>query len=102
MNKEGIIVEPDDDVVVVLESVSKGDHVGYIVENTEREIVSLSDIPIYHKIAVRDIKKGEHIIKYGEKIGVAILDIQYGEHVHVQNLDSEREDMREDKIENEK
>lgn len=96
MNKEGIIVEPNDDVVVVLESVLKGDHVGYIVKNVEKEIISLSDIPIYHKIAVRNIKKGEHIIKYGEKIGVAISDIQCGEHVHVQNLDSEREDMKEE------
>ena len=95
MNKEGLIVEPGDDVVVVLEAVSKGDTVCYVVEGVEKQIVSISDIPVYHKISTRNIKKGEHIIKYGEKIGVATADIKLGEHVHVQNLDSEREDMEE-------
>ena len=95
MNKEGLIVEPGDDVIVVLEEVKKGDVVCYQEEKEEQMIVSLSDVPIYHKIAVRDIKKGDYIIKYGEKIGVATADINRGEHVHVQNLDSEREDMKE-------
>ena len=35
-----------------------------------------------HKIALRDIKKGEDIIKYGYKIGHATEDIKKGEHVH--------------------
>lgn len=96
MNKEGMIVEPCDDVIVVLEAVAKGDIVTYMLNGAEQKLVSLSDVPVYHKIAVRDIKKGEHIIKYGEKLGVATADIKRGEHVHVQNLDSEREDMKEE------
>ena len=56
-------------------------------------MVSLSEVPVYHKVAVRDIKRGDHILKYGEKLGVATQDIKLGEHVHVQNLDSEREDL---------
>ena len=43
-----------------------------------------------HKIAVRDIKKGELINKYGEEIGIATKDIKKGEYVHVHNLDSMR------------
>ncbi len=96
MKREGLIVEPNDDVIVVLEAVSKGDHVSYPIGGEEREVVSVSDVPIYHKIAVRDIQKGSHVMKYGEIIGVATANIQCGEHVHVQNLDSEREDMKED------
>ena len=50
----------------------------------------LSDIPYGHKIALKDIPVGESIVKYGEQIGVASREIQRGEHVHVQNLDSTR------------
>ena len=50
----------------------------------------IGDVPYGHKIAVRDIKKGELIIKYGEEIGIATKDIKKGEYVHVHNLDSMR------------
>ena len=39
-----------------------------------------------HKYAVRDIKSGENVIKYGEPIGHAVCDIKKGEHVHSHNL----------------
>ncbi len=45
-----------------------------------------ADIPMGHKRALRDIKKGEYVIKYGEIIGVATKDIKKGEHVHSHNL----------------
>ena len=54
------------------------------------EIVSKSDIPYGHKIAVCPIRKGEPIIKYGEEIGLASTPIKVGEHVHVHNVESNR------------
>ena len=39
-----------------------------------------------HKYALRDIKKGENVIKYGNPIGHATEDIKKGEHVHSHNL----------------
>ena len=39
-----------------------------------------------HKYAVRDLQKGEQIIKYGFPIGVACEDIKQGEHIHSHNL----------------
>jgi altronate hydrolase len=39
-----------------------------------------------HKYALRDIKKGEDIIKYGNPIGHATEDIKAGEHVHTHNV----------------
>lgn len=39
-----------------------------------------------HKYAVRDIKRGENIIKYGQPIGHTLADIKKGEHVHSHNL----------------
>lgn len=39
-----------------------------------------------HKVALRDINKGENIIKYGYPIGYAISDIKQGEHIHTHNI----------------
>ncbi|MDL2210653.1 UxaA family hydrolase [Desulfovibrio sp. OttesenSCG-928-O18] len=57
--------------------------------HTERMTI-LSDIPYGHKIAIRDLKKGEPVIKYGEELGATTADIRKGEHVHVHNMDSMR------------
>ena len=50
----------------------------------------LDNVPYGHKIAVRDITCGEHIMKYGESIGAANKDIKKGEYVHVHNMDALR------------
>jgi len=39
-----------------------------------------------HKVALRDISKGEAIHKYGQVIGFASKAIVAGEHVHVHNV----------------
>ena len=41
-----------------------------------------------HKYALRDIVKGEPVVKYGFPIGEAVCDIKAGEHVHTHNLKS--------------
>ena len=46
-------------------------------------------IPLYHKIAVRDVAQGENVIKYGEIIGRARRPIHVGDHVHTDNLSSD-------------
>ena len=53
-------------------------------------VTVIGDVPYGHKIAVRDIRKGELIIKNGEEIGIATHDIRRGEYVHIHNLDSLR------------
>jgi len=49
----------------------------------------VNDIDVGHKLARRNIKQGEKIIKYGASIGSAKADIQRGEHVHIHNLKSD-------------
>ena len=44
------------------------------------------DIESGHKYALKDIKKGEDVIKYGEPIGHATEDIKSGDHIHTHNL----------------
>ena len=46
--------------------------------------------PPGHKIALRDIAKGDPIIKYGERMGHAFAPIARGAHVHTQNVIGDR------------
>ena len=56
-----------------------------------KEIIKVSgDVPYGHKIALFDIKAGEDIVKYGERIGRATKDIKKGDYVHIHNLDAVR------------
>ena len=48
----------------------------------------------YWKIAVKSITKGEHVIKYGAVIEKAIRNTKVGNHVHVHNIGSIREQKR--------
>lgn len=59
-------------------------------KGNEEVIKSSGAIPYGHKIAVRDIQKGELIMKYGEEIGGAIADIKKGDYVHDHNVESLR------------
>jgi predicted RecA/RadA family phage recombinase len=86
-------VNEKDNVIVVIEDIKKGDAVEYDFEGKMYKFVSLEDIKLYHKMAIEDIKKGEHIVKYGEHIGVAGRDIKIGEHVHTHNVDDSREKL---------
>ena len=46
----------------------------------------LSDIPAGHKIALKTIRKGEAVVKYGSPIGEAKETIPEGAHIHTHNL----------------
>lgn len=49
------------------------------------------DIPLGHKIALKDFSKDDTVIKYGEDMGVIIADsIKQGGHVHVHNTKTKR------------
>ncbi|MEK5231426.1 UxaA family hydrolase [Lysinibacillus sp. FSL K6-0232] len=79
-----ILLNPIDNIVVALQNIEIND----IVANSHMKntIKAISTIPYGHKIAIRAIKAGEKIMKYGECMGIATKDIQIGEHVHVQNV----------------
>ena len=48
-----------------------------------------AQLSLGHKIAARDIRAGETILKYNFPIGVATADIPAGAHVHVHNMRSD-------------
>ncbi len=81
MNKI-VQITPRDMVAVALQPLAANEAVSY----GAGEVTPLSDIPMGHKVALRDIKKGEPVIKYGFPIGEATEDIPKGGHVHSHNL----------------
>jgi altronate hydrolase len=57
-------VHEDDSVVIAASPLTKGT----VIADQNEQITLLSDIPMGHKIATRDIKKGENVIRYGNPI----------------------------------
>ena len=48
------------------------------------------DIPLGHKIALKDFKAGDDIVKYGVVVGRVVQPIKQGDHVHVHNVKTKR------------
>jgi (2R)-sulfolactate sulfo-lyase subunit alpha len=78
--------------VVAIEGLKAGTDMLCVVtsDNSSFNLKSKMDVPIGHKVALADIKKGDTVIKYGQDIGKAVADIAKGEHVHVHNLKTKR------------
>lgn len=80
--KEFIKINKDDNVVVALMDLKKGQSIHLQGE----ELVLKEDIKKGHKIAIKDIAKDENVIKYGFPIGHAIKHIYKGEFIHSHNI----------------
>lgn len=79
---EYIKINNHDNVLLALKKIKAGT----IVLDNDLEIILQEDILPGHKIAIKDIKEGDNIIKYGNPIGHAIKDIRQGEWIHSHNL----------------
>lgn len=89
---EYLMHDKEDTVGVVVVDISKGQSAKgrTLGGNDAPEIKSRSDIPLGHKIALRDFEPGDTVIKYGVDIGKIVEPIKTGEHVHVHNLKTKR------------
>ncbi len=78
--------------VVVVEGVTAGQELsGWVMDTDETVAVAVrDDIPLGHKVALRDLGDGETVIKYGEDIGRAVTPIPQGGHVHVHNVKTKK------------
>ncbi len=88
-----LVHDPKDTVgVVVVVGLTKGTNMLCVVtaDNSSFRLKTKMDVPIGHKIALKDIKKGDTVVKYGHDIGKAVAHIKKGEHVHVHNLKTKR------------
>ncbi|MGL5054813.1 MAG: UxaA family hydrolase [Fusobacteriaceae bacterium] len=83
--KKYIKINEKDNVIVALKDIKKGENIAGIIVK--------QDIPSGHKIALREIKINENIIKYGYSIGHATKNIEVGEWIHTDNLKTNLSDI---------
>ncbi len=79
---KGIRIHPDDNVAVALEDIRKGE----TLTLDSVSVTAIEDIARGHKMALRDIREGEPVVKYGNPIGLAKADIPAGAWAHVHNV----------------
>ena len=78
--------------VVVVEDLEAGTEMLGVVthDNSAFQIKANADIPIGHKVALKPLKAGDTVIKYGEDIGKMVGDADVGDHVHTHNCKTKR------------
>ena len=77
-----IKINKDDNVAVALKPIAKAT----TVDVAGSSVTMLEDIPQGHKFAIKPIKKGDAVIKYGFRIGYAQADVEVGGWIHTHNL----------------
>ena len=75
-----IRLHPADDVVIARVELPGGTMV------PKENIRVAVRVPPGHKVAVRDVPKGQPVHRYNQIIGFATQDIKAGDHVHVHNV----------------
>ena len=81
-----LVLDSADNVATLLSDTDEGDSI--ILKGSEKKLRTAGPIEIGHKIALSPINKGEDIIKYGQRIGIATAGIKPGEWIHLHNMES--------------
>jgi hypothetical protein len=84
--KPAIVISDRDNVATALEALEPG----RVLRIGGVSLTAIEPVASGHKIALRPIRAGEAVIKYGSPIGRATADIPAGAHVHTHNLASTR------------
>lgn len=87
--KEFIKINECDNVIIALRDYKKDE----VIDLEDAKITLLEDINRGHKIAIKNINKGENIVKYGLPIGYALEDIKIGNWVHTHNTKTNLKDL---------
>ncbi|MEM1345298.1 MAG: UxaA family hydrolase [Pseudomonadota bacterium] len=88
-----LVHDPADNVgVVVVEGLTAGTEMLCVVthDNSDFRLKAGADIPIGHKVALKELAEGDTVVKYGEDIGRMVGAAATGSHVHVHNCKTKR------------
>ena len=55
---------------MVIDPLRGGDCAVYTLDTQELELRIVKDVPVYHKVAIVNMAKGEATYKYGQVIGI--------------------------------
>ncbi len=89
----GILMhETTDDVGVAVRDLKLGEAVGALTLEGQfvAEVTLVTDVPLGHKVAMRELVQGKDVIEYGRAIGLATQNAARGAHVHTHNLKTKR------------
>ena len=83
---------PFNDGLVDSMGVTAGTPLTGLILDEDRTITltCTQDIPIGHKVALRDLAVGDTVIKYGVDIGKVVQPVRKGQHAHVHNIKTKR------------
>lgn len=87
---QAIVMHEKDNVATALKPFHKGTIVSLEVQGRMEKLTLMSDVPMGHKFALKDLEPGDAVMKYGEPIGYSTRKITCGEHVHVHNVVSQK------------
>ena len=78
--------------VVVVEGVKSDTAMtGWIMDEDRMiNVQAQQDIPIGHKVALKDMVVGDTVWKYGIDMGKVVAPIKTGQHAHVHNIKTKR------------
>ncbi len=84
MKEKCIIMDSKDNVATSIEDISSDTE----IQIGDLKIKINQNIPLGHKIALKNISVSEKIIKYAQVIGIATKAINIGDWVHIHNITS--------------
>ena len=78
--------------VAVVEGIQAGTELTAWIMDEDRttSVKPVQEIPIGHKVALKNMAVGDTVYKYGVDIGKVVAPIQAGEHAHVHNIKTKR------------
>ncbi len=88
MTIRAFCIHAADNVATLLDDVRGAEVVRILGASSVSELTALDPIALGHKLALRDIAKGQPIVKFGVRIGDATCDIHVGHWVHLHNCSS--------------
>ena len=85
-NPQALVLDPRDNVATLLLDAPAGEIIA--LKDCEGNVKASVDITYGHKVAMKPIREGGDILKYGHRIGIATKDINTGDWVHLHNMSS--------------
>ncbi|RZK48892.1 MAG: altronate dehydratase [Pedobacter sp.] len=75
-------IHPQDNVLVALRDLEKGQIISYAGESYEL----LEEIPAKHKFYMLDLPQGSEVFMYGTLVGKVVVDVKKGERMRTDNI----------------
>src|SRR5205823_12539548 len=85
LSQVAVHLHPEDNIAIAARPLPPGSELLH-----DRATLTVTGrVGLGHKVALRPIRKGEAVRKYGQIIGFASQDIAAGSHVHVHNVSAD-------------